>query len=108
MAVVPDSKVGKIEYFESKGPVWTLNQAAIGLASGDPVALDVKTAAAREAYNAQLAAASAAKAATVAADQAVAALAELGSELIRKIRLKALTNEAVYAIAQVPPPATPS
>ena len=107
-AVVPISKVGKIEFYENHIAPWTTNAVAIGTTAGEVSSLDTKTQAARDAFNAQQAAHQAAKAATEAFNNAVEAMAVAGSAIISQVRSKALTaGDNVYVLAQIPAPATP-
>lgn len=110
MPVVPSKKVQKLGWYEQHQVIWAAVSAAIGLATGDAAALGSKCVATRTAYQNHLAAQEAAKAATAAWYSAVGDLATFGSGLISKIRTKAQTGggDAVYQLAQVPAPATPS
>jgi hypothetical protein len=109
MSVVPKEVVAKIQFFEDHESPWTTNATAIGLTAGEVTALSTKTAAARAAYDAQQAAKNAAKDATLTLRLAVTAMADAGSDAIKKIRAKAATDgSGVYALASIPAPATPS
>lgn len=65
---------------------------------------------ARTLYNNALSARNVAKAATVSQNVAVSAMFDLGSDLVKTIKAKALTsnNPNVYALSQIPPPQAPS
>lgn len=109
MAVVPPTKVGKIEFYENHVAPWTTNAVAIGTTSAAVTDLGTKTTAARDAFNAQQAAQDAAKAATLAYKNAVDAMAVAGVAIISQIRAKAKTaGDNVYVLAQIPAPALPS
>ena len=109
MAVVPDSRVDKISFFENHSAAWSTNAVAIGTTSGAVTALGTLTTAARAAYNAQQVAIDAARAATLTFNNAVDAMGSAGSDVILQIRAKAATaGDGVYALAQIPAPATPS
>jgi hypothetical protein len=110
MAVVPSKKLPRLEFYEQHEPVWTSEQANIGLAATDPTTLATKNAAARAAYENHLAAQQNARAATQGWYEALADLSTFGAGLINKIRARASTGGglATYTLAQIPPPATPA
>lgn len=112
MGVVPDSRLGKIEFYEAHIAPWTSNAAAIGLTPASVTALGGLTSAARKAYNDAEAARQAAKTATQAFYDAVRAMHNgpgAGQDMIDQIRVRAQStnNPNVYVLAQIPPPATP-
>jgi hypothetical protein len=110
MSIVPNSRVGKIEFYEAHLTPWTDNAVAIGLTAAQASELMTKTKAARTSYdNAQMAR-DAAKAATEVFYARVRDMHDLGAGLIETIKNKArMTNdEGVYALAQIPSPAAPS
>lgn len=112
MGVVPDSRLGKIEFYEAHITPWTTNAAAIGLTPASVTALGTLTTNARKAFDAAEAARQAAKSATQAYYDAVRAMHNgpgAGADMIDTIRNKAQStnNPAVYTLAQIPPPATP-
>jgi hypothetical protein len=74
MGVVPDTRVGKIEFYEAHISPWTTNAAGIGLTPASVTALGTLTATARDKYNDAEAARQAAKAATLAFHDAVRAM----------------------------------
>ena len=115
MGIVPDSRLGKIEFYEAHtlaaGP-WASNAAAIGLAPAAVTALGTLTTLARAAFNAAEAARQAAKAATQNYYDKVRALHSnpgAGQDMIDTIRLYAETKNDpnVYVLAQIPAPAVP-
>jgi hypothetical protein len=113
MRTVPDNRLGKIEFYESRLGPWAASGNAIGLAMDSILALAAKTAAARAAYDTHIAAAAAARAATTDFYQTVAAMhgdPGAGSDMIATIRNYAQVQDdpEVYALAQIPPPATPA
>jgi hypothetical protein len=109
MSLVPQSKDGRIEFFEERISPWTTNHAAIGTTAGAVTDLETKTTAARAAYQAQKAAQNTAKAATETLKDAVDAMFTAGSNIIKEIRTQAAkTGNSVYALAQIPAPALPS
>lgn len=112
MSIVPDSRIGKIEFYEAHIPPWTTNALAIGLEAGTVTALGTKVTAARTAYDAHLAAQQSAKTATQAFYQAVREMhsdPSMGADIIQTIKTFAQTtnNPNVYILAEIPPPAAP-
>ncbi len=109
MGVVPDTRLGQLEFYEAHLPVWEPNAAAIGLTAGQLTALDTLVIAARNAFDAHQAAKNAAQAATNAWYNAIDAAHENGSNLIAIIKTYATStsNPNVYSTAQIPPPAAP-
>ncbi len=112
MGVVPDSRLGKIEFYEAHIAPWTTNAAAVGLTPASVTALGTLTTQARAAFNAAEAARQAAKAATQNFYDKVRAMHSgpgAGQDMIDTIRVYAETKNDpnVYNLAQIPPPATP-
>lgn len=113
MGVVPDTRLGKIEFYEAHLAPWTTNAAAIGLTPASVTALGALTTQARAAFNAAEAARQAARAATQAFHDAVRAMHSgpgAGQDMIDTIRNFAETKNLpnVYVLAQIPAPADPS
>jgi hypothetical protein len=111
MSLYPNTKPGKIGYFNSKTSPWTTNATAIGTTSTAVTALGTLVTAAQAKLDAQTAAEQASKAATAAADDAVALMVAAGADIIKNIRAKAANSanpQTVYDLAQVPAPATPT
>lgn len=113
MGVVPDTRLGKIEFYEAHITPWTSNAAAIGLTPTAVTGLSTLTTAARAAYNAAEAARQAAKTATLAFHDAVRAMHSnpgAGQDMIDTIRNYAESKNLpnVFVLAQIPPPADPS
>lgn len=110
MSIVPTSDLGKITFYEAHIPVWTADASAIGLKDSDCADLQALISAARAAWDAQQAAANASKAATTTMHNAVRAMHALGATDIAKIKAfaEATGNPDVYALAEIPAPATPS
>jgi hypothetical protein len=111
MSVFPTRIKNLLEFCEQRQGVWVLQAAAIGLPT--PLATDFKNAtiAARAAWTAQLNAEQALRNAVIAQQNAVAALRRTGGDCVRIIRGFAeiqANPDGVYAIAQLPPPATPA
>jgi len=110
MPIVPDKKVEQLQFCEAHYPVWTTQFAAIGLTTAQATAFKTLTLAARAAYDAAQAAKQNARAAVTAQNAALDQATSDAADLIRVIKSFAeLSNnpDAVYAIAQIPPPATP-
>lgn len=115
MGIVPESRLGKIEFYEAHalaGGPWAVNAAAIGLAPAAVTALGTLTSQARAAFNAAEIARQAAKTATQNFYDKVRAMhngAGAGQDLIDTIKTWAETKNDpnVYTLAQIPPPATP-
>lgn len=115
MGVVPDTRLGKIEFYEAHalpGGPWATNAAAIGLTTAQVAALGTLTTQARAAFNAAEAARQAAKAATQNFYDKVRAMHNgpgAGSDMIQAIRnwAESKNDPNVYTLAQIPPPATP-
>ncbi len=110
MAVLPTTRVAKIEYFESHIAQWLANSAAIGVQPSSLASLQALVTAARAAFNAQQTQLAAAKAATASFYVKTDDMAELGSDLIKTIKAYAETtnNPNVYALAAIPAPAAPT
>ncbi len=110
MPVVPQTIIGKLEFYEEHLPVWSKDPAAIGLTPVQLVELANRTSAARAAYDAAHAARSAAKASTLSQAQSIDAMHDLGGDLIKTIRTFAETNDdpAVFVLAEIPAPAPPT
>lgn len=108
-SVLPKLAIEKIQFCENHVAPWTDNATAIGTTTTAVTDLQTKTTAARSAFNAQQAARQVAKAATEAYHLAVDAMADAASDIIRQVKTKAaISGDAVYALAQIPAPATPS
>jgi hypothetical protein len=108
MSLYPNTKPGKIGFFNSKIAPWTTNSVAIGTTSAAVTALDGLVTAAQTKLDEQIAAEQAVKTATQAANNAVKAMVDAGADIIKAIRAKAATTAGVYELAQLPDPATPT
>lgn len=108
--LVPQTRVGKIEFYETHQPAWTTNAVVIGLTAPLMTAFTAQIAAARAAFTAAEVAREAAKAATTNFYKKVSEMQAQGSSFIDTIRATAISkNDAnIYVLAQIPPPATPS
>lgn len=112
MAIVPDDRLGKLEFYESHLTPWGASATAIGLTSAKVTALATKVEDCRKAYSAQQDAQNAAKAATQAFYDSVRDMHNapgMGADMIETIKTFARTsdNPAVYTLAQIPPPQAP-
>ena len=109
MGLIPTKRTDKVAFFNSKVAPWTTNATAIGTTTSAVTAMGTKVTAAQAALAMQFAAEQAFKTATAAADHAIDALVVAGSDIIKSIRAKAATGgNAVYELAEIPGPATPS
>jgi len=112
MSMVPNDRLGKIQFYEAHQPAWAANVIAIGLTVPLVTALDGLIVEARAAYTAAEIARAAAKAATQSYYDKVRAMHSgpgAGSDMIGLIKSKAETtnNPNVYVLAQIPAPANP-
>lgn len=111
MAVLPPTIIEQIEFCEAHLPVWNELATQIGLTSAQLTAFSPKVSAARGAYNAALAAREASKAATTDMKADAGLMRSAASDLIRAIKNYAENQsnpDAVYALAQIPPPSGPT
>ena len=108
MSLLPDSKIGRIEFCEQHVTPWTANAVAMGSSAATITAWEAKVEAARAAYEAQKAAQNAAKAATNDLKIAMLAMSDATADVIRQIRTQAgIVGDSVYSLAEIPAPATP-
>jgi len=110
-ALYPDTKDGKVAYFQSKIAPWTASATTIGTTTAAVTAMDAKVTVAQDKLAAQVAATQLAKAATAAADDAIEALVLAGGNIIADIRAAARNSADpanIYELAQIPAPATPT
>jgi hypothetical protein len=112
MRVVPKQNVPAVSFFESHLNAWALDPAGIGLTPDRVAHLADLTAAARAAYIAQQRARIAARSATNTFEEAMNDLRAAGSACLAAVRAHAADDGtdavAVYARAQIPPPADPA
>ena len=113
MAVLyPNTKSGKIAFFNSKTAPWTAAPpAAIGTSAGAVSALSTAVTNAIDKLAQQVAAEQAFKTATAAADNAIADMVVKGADIIKSVRAFAASSTnpaAVYELAEIPAPATPT
>ncbi len=109
MGVVPSTRIGKIEFYESHLQAWATNAAAIGLDPAAVLAFQTLVTNARSAYLDAEMKREASKAATLTFHDDTDTMSKVGSALLSTIRAYADTtdNPGVYALAQIPAPATP-
>jgi hypothetical protein len=111
MSLYPNTKSGKIGYFNSKVAPWNASATQIGTTTAAVTALQTKITAAQDKLDAQIAAEQAAKTATAAADAAVAAMVAAGMDIVKDIRATAASSTdpaSIYEMAEIPAPATPT
>ena len=110
MAEVPNTVLGRIEFFEQHIPVWAADPTAIGLTAAQVIELSTLTGAARVAYNSAQAGRQTAKATTLAQNNAVSDMMTFGTAAIATIRAFADINDdqGVYVAAEITPDGTPS
>jgi hypothetical protein len=110
MSVVPKKIAERIQWYRDHAPLFTANAAAIGITPAEATDLAARAAAAKTAFDAQQAAQLAAESATTDLRAADQYLSQVGAALIAKVRAKAALGggTAVYALAGLPTPATPS
>lgn len=109
MGLLPDTKVGKIEWTELRVSPWTSNAVAMGSSTSAVSAWSTKVTTARTAYNTQQAAQEAAKVATNNLNIAIDALMVDTASIIKSVRSKAdVAGNGIYSLASIPVPATPA
>jgi hypothetical protein len=110
MSILPDRVDQLLAFCTSHQKTWAGAPTTIGLTAGQVTSFGTQIGAASDALDAQQSAKDAAKAATTAARNEVSDLRENASDLIRAIKTYAEMQadpEAVYSLAQIPPPAPP-
>ncbi len=111
MSIVPANIRPAIDFCLVHATVWQANALAIGITAGQATAFKNAATAADTSFVARENAANAAKAATVNQASAVSAMRISAADTLRSIKAFAEASAnpaAVYAIAQIPPPAVPS
>jgi hypothetical protein len=108
MALVPDTKAGKVAFYKSRLALWTENSVAIGSSAAEITELSALVTAAEAEVLDQDEKHETARSATLAADTAVAAMDAAGATVISGVRHKARTaGDVVYTLANIPAPAIP-
>jgi hypothetical protein len=110
MPTIPDTYLGKLEFFETHLPIWAVNPVAIGISATQIVELTARTDQARADFDAQVAEKANAINATQIQKDSNAFMYDLGADLVKTIRAFAQTTDDpnVYTAASIPPPAPPS
>ena len=111
MSVLPPTIIEQIEFCEAHNPTWSVAPTSIGLTALQMTALTTATTNARKAYNDAQLAREASKGATTTLHTNAATMRGQVSDLIRQIKAYAELQSnpgAVYAAAQIPPPAAPT
>ncbi len=112
MSITPQTRLGKVEFYESHVGPWGSSAVAIGTTVSAVNALSALTSAARKAYGDHLVAQDAAKTATQKFYDTVRAMHDgpgAGADMLNTIKAFAQTtnNPNVYTLAMIPPPAIP-
>ena len=111
MSVLPQNLNDQIIFCEAHAPVWTAIPTTIGLTAAQCTTMTGNTTKARGSYNAAQLAREASKAATTTLNHDVTAMRDQVASLIAQIKAFAelqANPAAVYAAAQIPPPAAPT
>lgn len=109
MRTIPKKYAPKILFFETHLAPWAEHAEEIGTTDEMIALLAAQTAAAREAYQAQQRAITAAQSATLGFQIAREAMQKTGQSVIEQIRVKAaMEGNGVYALAQIASPADAS
>lgn len=110
MAVVPRTRIEKVQFFQDHITPFQTNATALGLTTTEVSDLETKANAARAGYDEMKAKRQAAEAATNAFYDLVDIMNVAGQGALGKIRIKAETtgNPSLYSLAEIPPPATPT
>jgi hypothetical protein len=110
MGNLPTSRIGQLEWFESRISDWTTNATLIGLTSGQVTSLAGTISDARAAYDAAQVARNASKDATGNWHIASNKMRDPGRAYIAAIKAYAETtnNPSVYTLASIDPPAPPT
>ena len=110
MGILPDKKNEQLSWCESHWPIWNAAPTTIGLTTTQTGNFKTLTQNARAAYDAAQNAKQAYRAAVTAQNAALGLATANAADLIRVIKgfAELTTNpNAVYSLAQIPPPATP-
>jgi hypothetical protein len=109
MSTTPRKVVDRIQWCEDHHDPFNDNAVAIGTTVSAVTDLQTKTATARDAYNTAQQTRQAAEAATTALGVAVDVMDVAVASILKQIRAKAdLAGPGIFALANVPPNATPS
>jgi hypothetical protein len=109
MSLVPETKIGKIQFFNSKITPWTKCRRHWDFTAAAVTDLQTKLTNAQTKLDAQIAAEAAFRTAVAAANDAVSILMIAGMDIVKAIRAKAaVAGNSVYELAEIPAPATPT
>lgn len=111
MAILPGTRKSDLEFFEQHIAAWQLTPTAIGLTAAQLTAFATQITVARKGFNDAELARNASKAATTSWYGVNDPMVATGRDLIRTIKAyaeAAANPNAIYAIAQIPPPADPT
>ena len=111
MAILGNSIIDNIEFCEVHAPVWAANVAGLGITQAQSAALTAATDEARIAYDNAQKARDASKAATTEMKSEASQMRTVAASLLRSIKTYAEQQadpNAVYALAQIPPPSQPA
>lgn len=109
--VLPDARIDQIQFCETHWPVWETAPTTIGLTAAQVSALKTATGTARGKYSEAQSARAASKAATTEFYSTTRDMRDQAAVLIAAIKSYAEQQSdpmAVYAAAQIPPPAAPT
>ncbi len=110
MAILPPTRIEKLEFVEAHLSAWSTNAVAIGLTAGQVSALSSQTSAARAAYNAMVTAHENGKNATQNFYNICQTMIDTTADYLKTIKAFAATtnNPSVFTLAVIPPPKTPA
>lgn len=109
MPLLPEQHAARIAFFQNRTSLWNTNAIAIGTTAAAVTALGTAATSAASALATQGVAQDAAKAATLNLKLAMNNLTNLGMAIVEQVRTKARSaGDGVYALANLPEPATPS
>lgn len=108
--VIPVKKSEELAFFEQRAPIWVANAAALGITPKRAAQLETLTTSARTAFDTASTARAQSKAATSSQNEALKAMRDLGSELIKQIRTTADIegDPSLFGLAQIPEPKDPA
>lgn len=108
-SILPKKATDRLTFLENRTADWSTNAVALGTTTTIITALTATVSAARAAYNAQQLAQAEAKVATQAWQDAARTMSRSASDVLKQIKAKAATGgNAIYNLALLPVPATPT
>lgn len=109
MSVIPETKVGKIDFCLRRVQPWTQNAVEMGSSAQAVADWSDQVLAVQSAYKAQQSAQLAARDATLHLNITLESLMDATASIIKQVRARAdLAGDGVYALASLPVPAAPS